>query len=266
MLMATQASEITEGVSIGRVFSRTGSVLAANPATMFGIAFVFGAIPAIVISWFQSSLRAGILDRYEQTGVVTVAIIGGLFSFVFYALVQGALVRATMAHTEGRRASFGESAAAGLAVAVPLIAVSVLAGLGIWIGLMFLLVPGIILFCMWAVVAPALVEEHTGVFGAFGRSRELTKGARWKVFGLEAIVVIAYWIISGLFAGLLFNTQDMDALAQGQETLSIGWIVSSALLNTIVYTVWGTIQTSLYVELRTWKEGPSGKALEDIFA
>src|SRR3546814_17866323 len=32
---------------------------------------------------------------------------------------------------------------------------------------------GIMLFCMWAVVAPALVEERTGVFGAFGRSREL---------------------------------------------------------------------------------------------
>src|SRR3546814_18370370 len=93
---------------------------------MFGIAFVFGAIPAVLVSWFQVSLRTSILDRYQMMGVIAVAIVAGIVSMVFYALVQGALVRATIAHTEGRRASFGESAAAGLAVALPLIGLSIL--------------------------------------------------------------------------------------------------------------------------------------------
>src|SRR3546814_7670999 len=100
---------------------------------------------------------------------------------VVYSLVQGALVRATIAHTEGRRASFGESAAAWLVVALPLSGLSILAAIGIWLGLILLIVPGIMLFCMWAVVAPALVEERTGVFGVFGRSRELTKIGRAHV-------------------------------------------------------------------------------------
>src|SRR3546814_9355065 len=160
--MATQTDDIVETVSIGRILSRTGAVLAANPVTMFGIAFVFGAIPAVLVSWFQVSLRTSILDRYRMMGVIAVAIVAGIVSMVFYALVQGALVRATIAHTEGRRASFGESAAAGLAVALPLIGLSILAAIGIWLGLILLIVPGIMLFCMWAVVAPALVEERTG--------------------------------------------------------------------------------------------------------
>jgi hypothetical protein len=264
MLMATQASEIVEGVSIGRIFGRTGSVLTANPVTMFGIAFVFGAIPSVLLNWFQLSLRTTILDHYQTLGVAAVTIIAVLISVVLQAIVQGALVRATVAHTEGQRASFGESASAGLAVALPLIGLGILMALGVAVGFMLFVVPGIILYCMWAVASPALVEERTGVFGAFGRSRELTKGARWKVFGLEAIVVVAYWIVSGLFAALLFGTTDMAMLAQGG--LPIGWAIGSALLSTIVLTVWSTIQTSLYVELRTWKEGPSGKALEDIFA
>src|SRR3546814_3515328 len=88
-------------------------------------------------------------------GVIAVAIVAGIVSMVFYALVQGALVRATIAHTEGRRASFGESAAAGLAVALPLIGLSILAAIGIWLGLILLIVPGIMLFCMWR------SEEHT---------------------------------------------------------------------------------------------------------
>src|SRR3546814_14987545 len=74
-------------------------------------------------------------------GVIAVAIVAGIVSMVFYALVQGALVRATIAHTEGRRASFGESAAAGLAVALPLIGLSILAAIGIWLGLILLIVP-----------------------------------------------------------------------------------------------------------------------------
>src|SRR3546814_5462727 len=115
--MATQTADIVETVSIGRILSRTGAVLAANPVTMFGIAFVFGAIPAVLVSWFQVSLRTSILDRYQMVGVIAVAIVAGIVPMVFYALVQGALVRATIAHTEGRRASCGESVAAGLAVA-----------------------------------------------------------------------------------------------------------------------------------------------------
>src|SRR3546814_13989713 len=115
---------------------------------------------------------------------------------------------------------------------------------------------------MWAVVAPALVEERTGVFGAFGRSRELTKGARWKVFGLELILLVAMWIVTLVFGLLILRTNNAEALAQ--NAVSVGWIVGSAVLNTLIYTVWGTVQTSLYVELRTWKEGPSGKALEAL--
>lgn len=262
--MATQVSDVVEGVSIGRIFGRAGSVLAANPATMFGIAFVFGAIPSVLLNWFQLSLRSTILDHFQTMGVVAVAVIGAIIAVVLQALVQGALVRATVAHTEGRRASFGESASAGLAVALPLIGLGILMALGIGIGLVLFFVPGVILYCMWAVASPALVEERTGVFGAFGRSRELTSGARWKVFGVEAIIFVVYWIVSAIFAVLLFGAYDMQALAQGG--LPIGWAIGNAVLSTIVLTLWSTIQTSLYVELRTWKEGPSGQALEEIFA
>src|SRR3546814_8344703 len=94
------------------------------------------------------------------------------------------------------------------------------------------------LFCMWAVVAPALVEERTGVFGAFGRSRELTKGARWKVFGLELILLVAMWIVTLMFGLLILRTNNAEALAQ--NAVSVGWIVGSAVLNTLIYTVWGT--------------------------
>src|SRR3546814_19928699 len=106
--MATQTADIVETVSIGRILSRTGAVLAANPVTMFGIAFVFGAIPAVLVSWFQVSLRTSILDRYQMMGVIAVAIVAGIVSMVFYALVQGALPRATIAQPAKTRKSVVE--------------------------------------------------------------------------------------------------------------------------------------------------------------
>src|SRR3546814_14014813 len=93
-------------------------------------------------------LSLPILKMFPSVPSASVAV---MVSMVFYELVQGGLDRATIAHTEGRRASFGESAAAGLAVALPLIGLSILAAIGIWLGLILLIVPGIMLFCMWAV-------------------------------------------------------------------------------------------------------------------
>src|SRR3546814_2557056 len=78
------------------------------------------------------------------------------------------------------------------------------------------------------------------------------------------LLLVAMWIVTLVFGLLILRTNNAEALAQ--NAVSVGWIVGSAVLNTLIYTVWGTVQTSLYVELRTWKEGPSGKALEDIFA
>ena len=128
------------------------------------------------------------------------AFVGAVFAMVIAALVQGALTRAVVSANEGRRASFGECLATGLHVFLPLIGLSILFSIGVGIGFVLLFVPGIILLLMWAVAVPALVVERTGVFGAFGRSAELTKGSRWKILGLFLVLLGGYWLLSILLA------------------------------------------------------------------
>ena len=55
----------------------------------------------------------------------------------------------------------------------PLLAVSVLFGIGVAIGFVLLIIPGLYLMVIWSVVAPVTVLEQPGVFDAFRRSREL---------------------------------------------------------------------------------------------
>lgn len=256
-----------ETMSVSRVFSRTAAVITDNPLTVFGIAFVFGALPSLVTSWFQQSLRAGVTDRYAELGVASITVFSGIVGLVFLGLVQGALVSATLAFTEQRRASFGECAAIGLRFALPLVGLTVLLGLAVFVGLVFLIVPGVLLFVMWAVASPVLVAERTGVFGAFSRSQELTRGARRKVFGIELVIFVVLWAVSAVLAVALFGSIETGgARAIAQHGLPFGWLVLNAVLGTIFNALWSTVQTSLYVELRNWKGGDSVEALQDIFA
>ena len=67
----------------------------------------------------------------------------------------------------------------------------------------FALVPGLMMAVAWIVAAPALVVERTGVFGAFSRSAQLTRGRRWVLFALGVIFFIAVFIVQQVLLSLV---------------------------------------------------------------
>ena len=84
-------------------------------------------------------------------------------------LYEGMDVQLVRDVQDGRRDNTaGELFSSVSPVLLPLIAVSILAGLGIGIGFLLLIVPGLILLTFWSLVAPVTVIEQPGVFGAFG--------------------------------------------------------------------------------------------------
>ena len=66
--------ETDEGMSVGRVFGRGFGVIADNPVTVFGIAFLFGAIPSVTIAWLRQSVTATSMDRFQTIGSYGVAV------------------------------------------------------------------------------------------------------------------------------------------------------------------------------------------------
>jgi hypothetical protein len=248
-------------MSIGRVFSLTFGVMGSNPITVFGIALLFGAIPQQLISYLFATMRAG-----SPALMIPLAFAGGLVSLVLNALVQGGVIRATIAHGEGREASFGECVATGLRVALPVIGLSILLGLGVMIASMLLIVPGLILFVMWSVSIPAMVAERTGVFGAFGRSRALTAGQRWRIFGLFVVVFVLYFIAAAILGVVLFSTGGATAMVtMAQQGVSITLVIVNLVFVTLFSAFISALQSALYVDLRKAKDGPATHALIDIF-
>ncbi len=259
-------------VSVGRVFERAFSTIRHNPATTLGLAFLLGAIPGVLTTVMFTSLRAealtdGSLGPDAMYGFYALTLVSWALNLAIFALTLAGLTRVTVAYAEGDRATFGESLMAGLAVLVPLIVLAILFAIGVMIGFVLLVVPGAILYVMWSVAVPALVQERRGIMGAFGRSRQLTKGARWRVFAVVLIMLVIYYLVSALAGLFALASGDLQAMSgNGAFDLPMSFIIVSIVVGTLVNALWATVQASLYVELRHWKEGPANDALEEVFA
>ncbi|MHA6769860.1 hypothetical protein [Sphingobium ummariense] len=266
--MATSAPRFEQrGFSIGTVISRTFAVLADNPLATFGCALLFGAIPQVLYSYFIGSQLAN-AEPGSQLAIAAISFGSMVVFLLFSMLVQGALVRATTAFAEGGRASFAECLSVGLSAAVPLIGLTILMVLALMAGFILFVIPGVILLLMWAVAVPALVTERIGVFAAFSRSRALTKGARWRIFGLYLLLFIVMWlflILISLVLGIGGLTSGL-AIQASQGTVPVTSLIVSGILNTITIAFWGAAQANLYIALRDWKDGPQGESLAEVFA
>jgi hypothetical protein len=255
-------------VSIGRVFERGFGTIGRNPLVTLGIAFAFGAVPFGLLSYAMENYQPETFGTVGELGGIAAGAASLVVSILLAMISQGALVRATVAHSEGRKAGFGESAMTGLTAAWRLFLVGLLSGLGIVAGLIFLVVPGIMLYVIWSVAAPALVEEGLGPVDALERSRDLTRGARWSVFALSLVIFVVYWMFSALSAviALMWYGTSADFSSVTSLEGSPFYLVLNTLVQTIASAIWGTVLSSLYIELRDWKDGPATARLVDIFA
>jgi hypothetical protein len=188
-----------------------------------------------------------------------------LATFVGATILQAVLVHATVIDQEGQRPKIGESLSIGLRAFWPLVGVGILSAIAYALGFMLLIVPGVMLLCAWCVAAPALITEGTGVTGAFKRSAVLTRGNRWRIFGLGlmvVLIVIGISLVIGLVSGLgvlALGAFGLIGLAQG-----LG-LVLNVLVQALSTMVGAAGVAVLFVELRRVREG-GGDHLAKIFA
>ena len=177
--------QLSPGDVIGRAF--------ANYRDQIGV-----LLPAALVVFAVDALARWVFDR----GVL--ALVSVVISLVLATLYEGMVVQLVRDVQDGRRDNTaGELFGSVSPVLVPLIAVSILAGLGIGIGFVLLIVPGLVLLTFWSVAAPVVVIERPGVFGAFGRSRELVRGYGWPVFG--TVVLVFLLVIAASIAAALIG-------------------------------------------------------------
>ncbi|MER8388363.1 hypothetical protein NKJ46_05680 [Mesorhizobium sp. M0166] len=259
--MTSVTLERPEKFQIGRVFNNSFAVIGRNAGLCLGLAAVFSGLPTLVFQlWVLTRLAMvtpvpASIEPIFVWSYSSVAIGFGLVSYILSLLLQASLVRATIEDLNGKQPSFGDCIAKAVSFLLPTLAIALLVGLGAGIGFMLLIVPGIMLALRWSVAVPALVQERLGVFGSMARSRDLTKGSRWALFGLFLILIIAVVTIQ---------------LALGAAIALFGGGMVGAVVDALVTSVTSmvmSIATAVsYVELRQVKEGTSVEELSQIFS
>ena len=182
-------------MSIGSVLDEAWTLFTRFFMRFFLIALVVFAAINLVYALLVAAISS------DNTGAALLLGLVGLATAVIGATwLQGAFVFAVQDARDGTfDSSIGEIFSRVSPAIVPLLLAGLLAGLGIAFGFLLLIVPGLFLITIWAVIAPVIVVEKTGVMEAFGRSRALVRGHGWTVFGI--VVVTA--LLSGVASALL---------------------------------------------------------------
>jgi hypothetical protein len=191
---------MNEKLDVGTVLQRVVDVYRSQ----FGL-----LIPAALIVFVPVAVLNGLI---ATGGGVLAALVAGILGIVGTYWFQGMVVEATEDILDGRRDhTLGSLFASVTPVLLPLIGAGILAGIGIAIGFILIIVPGLILLTIWSVVAPAIVAERKGVFEAFGRSRELVKGHGWQVFGVIVVLFLLQLIVGGIVQAIFRSASDTFA-------------------------------------------------------
>lgn len=257
---------------IGRVINRTFGAIGRNFVAFLLLAVILGGLPNLLFTWAQLKVTGVTPSLAPQTLVLW---FGGFLVVLLGSLIlQAAIVHATIADLKGRRADVGETLGAGLRNCGPLLLLGILTWLGLMLGFLLLIVPGIILAVVWSVAIPVKVAENTGVLEAFSRSRDLTRGRRWPIFGLFLIYMVLVWIVQALVMGLGLAVAGalhgpLNASGDGAtaflDVFQRSTLITSPITVTLIAMVSASGLAALYYELRASREGVGAEALAAVF-
>jgi uncharacterized membrane protein len=175
-----------------------------------------------------------------------------LLNLVLTALCESIVLYGAFQAIRSRPFRISESLSKGLVRFFPVLGTSVLSFIMAGFAALILLVPGLIIMTMFYVASPICVVERLGPLQSLGRSSDLTKGHRWKIFGLAILLVLGLVITSVAIGALL-------GLLGIPTVLGIG----TFLWETLARAFMALVAVVAYHDLRVAKEGVD---IDDIAA
>lgn len=220
----TTAGSSPGHIDIGGILSEATDTWKKAFATIWVIALIL-FIPVGILSYFS--------DRGWLIGLIYF-----IASLVATLYIQGVLARIVQDVREDGKVDWtvGELLKSITPKLLPLLGLTIVVGILVSIGLVLFIIPGIILALIWFVAVPVLIIEDKGVFDSMSRSGELTKGNRWRIFGLMLVVYVGVFVVF-LIAGLV------------AAALPILGLIAFVVLAVIVYPWIAVVVPTVYYAL-----------------
>ncbi len=187
-------------------------------------------------------LLAGVQNPEDASG--TSIIVASFFLLSFVALspiAQGAMTLAIGDVYRGNTMALGDAFRGGLGRALALVGTYILYTIGVMIGTLLFVLPGVYLMVAWMLTTQVVMLEGVAGPTALGRSRELLKEHMLRALG---IFIVAGIIVSILQVGL-------DLVLMGVPVVRG---VVSAIVQSIGLAFLTAVSVVLYFDLRCRKE------------
>lgn len=202
---------------------------------------VVGAVDLAVYGLGEGLLFGG----YEEDPTIAWSVVGAIaITLVTTPIVTAIHVRVVQSLAAepqgGPRLGPGAAITAGLEVFPRVLAVVVVSTIGVLLGLLALILPGLYLFVRWFVAPQAAVVEDPGTtMGALRRSAALVRGRWWRTAAVVLLLVVVGGVVATVIAlpfDLLGDQVDSGAVALAGVILGETVAVSfTALVATLLY-------------------------------
>lgn len=259
--MAT-ATGAVEKLDIGKVMQVSFALVQRYFSTFAILALLLGALPALLNVLIQQQTMTSVGSvgaRFNSSSGLWSSILGAGMALVTGAIFQAASIQISVSDLNGGTISVGDSLRLGLKHIVPLVIIALLQGIAVGLGSFLLVAPGIMMACAFAVAIPARVMENIPTLSTFRRSRDLTRGNRWRILGLGMI----YLIIFGVFEAVLFAL--FGGLSGMMNPTSMPRLILLPVITMILRTMSAATVGVLYFELRRIRDGVGPTDLAAVF-
>lgn len=200
---------------------------------------VFAAIPSALASYILQPAKS-----FPRTDLILTSTLVSFLGLFIAPFTEGSMACAASAAYLGKPVDFEQSLRAAFARPGRLFVAMVTKWILLFFGLVFFLVPGLIVYKRYFALPMTVLFEDTTVGDAVTRSRELSYGSGRRIFGLNGGV-------------LLFSMIVMLVLEQTISSLSHGAIaaVGHLIVNMTVSPFGTIVATLLYYDIRIRREG-----------
>jgi Membrane domain of glycerophosphoryl diester phosphodiesterase len=228
----------------------------------FGTLMVCVLVPVVPLSIISTILVGSVDDTAfdvnasasDSSSGDVANLIDNLLSGAAAAIAIAACFKVISSAYLGERTDASASLRYGLSRLFPLIVAYIMMSIGIGLGLVALVIPGVFLAIKWSMTFPAIVAERAGPFAAMGRSWELTRGHWWRTFGaLLVVVLISFVLAFAILIALGAAVASSDSISEVAFAVLI--TVVTIIVLAVLYPLTASIVTVVYYDLRVRNEG-----------
>jgi uncharacterized membrane protein len=244
---------------VGKVIRRAWSVFSRNFVT-FMLIIGIANLPSVFITQPALGTAASPAANLSLTFFVVLFLV-----VVLSTLGQAMVLYGAFQNMRGRPVSLADCLTVGLRRFFPIIGLTICIILALGFASILLVFPALMLAMMWFVATPVCVVEQLGPFRSMGRSRELTKGHRWRLFGLVLLILIPAVIVGAIVGVMLF-------IVGASGFLTLNAVLASSigkLIGLVWKAAWGAflavVIAMTYHDLRVAKEGLTTEQIASVF-